>query len=80
VINYVEWNSTQAIVQSILACAILALLIFAPAYWTLFLRWNITKFRKSYFIEKYGSIIENLNFKEKSCSNYIAVFCYRRLM
>jgi hypothetical protein len=52
----------------------------APARWTIFLRQNIKKFRKPSFKKKYGSMIENLNFKEKSSANQIAIFCYRRLM
>jgi hypothetical protein len=58
----------------------LALVVIAPARMTLFLRWNYRKFRKPSFKQKYGSMIENLNFREKSSANYIVIFCYRRLM
>ena len=80
VVYYLEWNSFESVYQSIIACGTLALVVIAPAYWTMFLRFNLHKFRKPSFKERFGSMIENLNFKEKSCSNYIATFCYRRLM
>jgi hypothetical protein len=76
---YADFKSLSNKVQTVVASLIILMALIVPVYLSCYLKKNIRLFRKPLFKKRFGSIIENLNFREKWSSNYIWIFCYRRL-
>jgi hypothetical protein len=76
---HADFKSMSKQMQTIVASLIILMTLVVPVFLSCYLKKNIRKFRKKLFKKRFGSIIEHLNFREKWSSNYIWIFCYRRL-
>jgi hypothetical protein len=54
--------------------------ILAPPVISLFLSLRVSLFREKSFQARFGSVIENLNFRRKISPWFLSLFCYRRLL
>lgn len=50
-----------------------------PITLTLFLRKFHTLFRQKLFVARFGDLIKDLSFRDRDATNFISIFCYRRL-
>ncbi len=73
---YTEINRAQAVF------AIITMIIFgiAPLLMTVYFRIRINNFRNALFLLRFSSIIGDFNYRERMCSLFISIFCYRRLV
>ena len=74
------WDSGFMIVSSLftLLCAIIFIVIPIPMTW--FFRKNFKKYPQKLFQNKFGDITRDFYWRSRNASNFIAVFCYRRLI
>jgi hypothetical protein len=75
----IKWDSTLEIIYSIINIMIVVIYTTVPLLITAYLRSNIKKFRKKSFKQGWSELIQDLTHKHKSSTNFIAIFCYRRL-
>ena len=79
-IDGLVWDSGLLIVSSLFAllCAIIFIVIPIPMTW--FFRKNVKKYPRKLFQNKFGDITRDFYWRSSNASNFIAVFCYRRLI
>jgi len=79
-IDGLVWDSGLLIVSSLFAllCAIMFTVIPIPMTW--FFRKNVKKYPRKLFQNKFGDITRDFYWRSSNASNFIAVFCYRRLI
>ena len=79
-IEGLDWDSGLLIVSSLFAllCAIVFVIIPIPMTW--FFRKNVKMYPRKLFQNKFGDITRDFYWRSSNASNYIAVFCYRRLI
>ena len=75
-----DWSNGINITQAIFAIVTMIICGVAPAGMTFFFTIKIQQFRDKVFLSRFGSIIGDLNFREKMSSVFISIFCYRRLI
>jgi hypothetical protein len=78
--NGLGWSSWVSTIQSLFSIFTLTICIFAPALMTLYFKVNYKKFRFKTFKLRFASVTSNLNWRVSYSSNFISIFCYRRLV
>ena len=75
-----NWNTNLNIEEAVFGIITMIVCGIAPLAMTVFFIINFSQFRHKKFLQRFGSIIEDFNYRYKWSCMFISLFCYRRLV
>jgi hypothetical protein len=75
-----DWSTGLNKKQAFFAIITMIVCGIAPLAITVYFIIYFTQFRNKKFLQRFSSVIEELNYRNKWSSIFISIFCYRRLV